>query len=370
MNICYIYDAAYPWEPGGVQKRVWELSTRLARNHDVHWYSLQYWDGPKHIERDGVMLHGVQEATDLYVGDRRSISEALRFASRLVTALPRNEFDVIDCQEFPYFPIFSSKLRSMMGRPTLLVTWHEVWDQYWYEYLGWKGICGQAVERLAARVADTHVAVSKRTYQEVQQLGARNPHYVPNGIDLAYVDSVPPANREIDFLYVGRLIPEKGVDLLIRALDQLIEHHRIDPTCLIVGDGPAKHDIHKLIDERGLAEHVEVHPFREQYQDVLALMKASRVFALPSRREGFGITALEALACKTPVATIDHPHNAASDLITDGKDGTISRPTPTAFAQALNRAMFIPTDHCRDVACAYEWDRIARGMEQLYRTVA
>jgi len=46
-------------------------------------------------------------------------------------------------------------------------------------------------------------------------------------------------------------------------------------------------------------------------------MKAAKVFALPSAREGFGIAALEALACGIPVVTVDHPSNAARDLITE-----------------------------------------------------
>src|SRR6056297_1579194 len=103
MKIAFVYDAVYPWEKGGAQKRIWELACRLAADHDVHLYGMHYWDGPATIEREGVTLHGVCEPKELYVNGRRSIPQALSFAANLAPALLGEEFDIIDCQEFPYF---------------------------------------------------------------------------------------------------------------------------------------------------------------------------------------------------------------------------------------------------------------------------
>ncbi|GAI68661.1 unnamed protein product, partial [marine sediment metagenome] len=52
-------------------------------------------------------------------------------------------------------------------------------------------------------------------------------------------------------------------------------------------------------------------------------MKSSKVFVLPSTREGFGIVVIEANACGIPVMTINHKDNAASDLIEEGKNGFV-----------------------------------------------
>lgn len=57
MKLALIYDAVFPWEKGGAQKRVWELARRLADDHDVHLYGMHYWDGPVVIEREGVSIH-------------------------------------------------------------------------------------------------------------------------------------------------------------------------------------------------------------------------------------------------------------------------------------------------------------------------
>ncbi|MCL0080146.1 hypothetical protein M1O18_04520 [Dehalococcoidia bacterium] len=57
MKIAYIYDAVYPWIKGGVEKRIYEISKRLAeRGHEVHWFGLKWRDGENDIVKDGVYL--------------------------------------------------------------------------------------------------------------------------------------------------------------------------------------------------------------------------------------------------------------------------------------------------------------------------
>jgi glycosyltransferase involved in cell wall biosynthesis len=370
MRIAYVYDAVYPWETGGVQKRVWELARRLAGNHDVHWYGLKYWDGPAVVTRDGVRLHGVMDPPEFYVNGRRSISEAIRYSARLVRPFLNERFDVIDCQEFPFFPAFSSKLQSIVRGATLVVTWHEVWDDYWDEYLGRTAVFGKAVERLTTLLPDEHVAVSERTRRDLDRLGVPGAALVPNGIEMAEIESVTAADRTVDVLYAGRLIPEKNVDLLVRAVDEL-RQEMPDLRCVIVGDGPERPRIASLVDDLGLESNVELPGTIADYEDVLALMKTAGVFVLPSQREGFGICALEALACGTPVVTNDHGRNAAQALVEDGVTGAVCTPDVEAVADGIRRARQLDTaSACVASAREYEWDRIADRTERLYRRVA
>jgi hypothetical protein len=122
MRIAYVYDVCSGWVTGGVQTRVWELARRLAEDHDVHWYTLNYWDGPATMEREGVTFHGVADPPDLYVDGRRSITEALTFAAKLLRPLLADEYDIVDCQQFPYFPAFPSKLAAVARTSTLVLT--------------------------------------------------------------------------------------------------------------------------------------------------------------------------------------------------------------------------------------------------------
>lgn len=367
MKIAYIYDAVHPWETGGIQKRVWELSRRLALNNEVHWYGLQYWDGNPTIERDDVILHGVMEPDNLYKDGRRSISEAISFSLALSRPLLKERFDIIDCQQFPYFPIFPSKINTIRYDSELVLTWHEVWREYWYDYLGWKGYFGKEIENFVAQVPDHHIAVSRRTEQDVINLGVSHPQYLPNGVDFTEIDTVTEATKDIDILFVGRLIKEKGVDLLLRAISEIKDQ---DPTvrCLIIGNGPERAALQSLIYSLGLTDHVDLLDFRDSYKEILSLMKAANIFTLLSRREGFGISALEALACGTPVVTINHPQNAVQELIDNDQIGRVCQPTPKAVAAAIMDVR--NNSHpkaCKAFARSYEWDTIAKKTELYYK---
>lgn len=369
MKIAYVYDAVYPWETGGIQKRVWELARRLASDHDVTWYGLQYWNGPEIISREGVTIKGVTPQRELYVDGRRSITEPLIFAGRLTTSLFGDEFDIIDCQEFPYFPGIPSKLHALAKRSTLILTWHEVWEDYWYEYLGWKGVCGKAIERLTAKLPDEHVAVSQRTRTDLRTLGVTGARFLPNGISMNAIESATPADEPIDVLYVGRLIQEKNVNLLVRAIDRL-RAKCPDIRGVIVGEGPERSTLEHLVERLNLARNVDFREFQESNEAVLGMMKTAEVLVLPSRREGFGMTVLEALASGTPVVTIEHSSNASTELVDHERTGIVCEPTSEAIADGIERAQRLSSQDCIASARPYDWDRIAEQAETLYREVA
>jgi len=325
LKIAYVYDAVYPWVKGGVEKRIREVSVRLAdRGHEVHVYGMRCWSDPATIERDGVTLHGVCPGEALYSGGRRGVTQALRFGSSVLHPLLSSGADVVDCQNFPYFSCFSAKAASVRRGVPLVVTWHEVWGDYWYDYLGRRGVFGKAVERLAAGLTDHHVAVSPSTARALAGLGVAGPvPVVPNGIDLSRIAAVAPAAEEWDVIFTGRLIREKNIDLLLRALVTVREEVP-DLRALVVGDGPERPVLEALARDLGLDGAVTFTGFLPDYESVIAAMKASKVFVLPSTREGFGIAALEAMACGVPVVTTDHPGNAARDLIVPGVNGFCS----------------------------------------------
>src|SRR4030043_614907 len=117
MKIAFVYDAIYPYVKGGVEKRVWELAVRLScRGHEVHLFGMKFWQGEDIIISEGVILHGVCPAQKLYNNGRRTIWQALNFSIRLISPLLKEKFDIIDCQQFPYFSCFSAKLLSTLKK--------------------------------------------------------------------------------------------------------------------------------------------------------------------------------------------------------------------------------------------------------------
>lgn len=375
MRIGLVTDVVYPYVKGGVERRVYEVSRRLAaRGHDVHVFCMQYWDGGALLDLEGVKLHGVCPAIPIHTGERRSITEALYFSAHLFRYLSRLPWrvDVLEVQEFPYFPILAAKLsRWSKRRVPLVVTWHEVWNSYWFTYLGWKGIFGLAVERLAAAVGDRTVAVSQPVAVALKGLNPlARPVVIPNGVDVEAIRGCEAHSQKTDVIFIGRLLPHKRVDLLLQSLAQLNKNGS-GVSCTIIGDGPSRQALGELSQALRLGDRVQWLP-RLPQEDLYARLKASRVLALPSEREGFGLVVAEANAAGIPAVVVNHGMNAACSLVSPGENGFLCQPTPEDLAAAIENALHAGPAlkaACEEAAHRLSWDGITDQLDDLYGRV-
>jgi L-malate glycosyltransferase len=278
---------------------------------------------------------------------------------------------VVDCQQFPYTPVFGSSVACRISRSPLVITWYEVWGDYWYEYLGRIGAGGKVLERLAARVPAHTVAISETTKAGLVSIaGDREITVLPIGIDTEEIDSVLPAKNSSDVLFAGRLIREKHVDVLVDAVG-ILRLASPGIRCLIVGDGPERINLEEKVRSMHLSDSILFTGFLPRSEDVIAHMKSSRVFVLPSTREGFGISALEALAAGLPVVTIDHSKNASRVFAGEGC-GLESSLDATDISEKI-RALLVAGEEtregCRMKAREYDWEGITGMIEEYYRKV-
>jgi rhamnosyl/mannosyltransferase len=170
------------------------------------------------------------------------------------------------------------------------------------------------------------------------------PHYrqkcrvVPFGISIARFELDEAGARKVDelrdgpqkVLFVGRLVPYKGVEFLIRAMEKL------KAQLWIVGSGPLEDSLRNLTREKGIADRVQ---FLGQVteQDLLAYYHACDIFALPSitTQEMFGLVQLEAMACRKPVVSTKLP-TGVPWVNQHGKTGyTVSPGNSEELAQAI-----------------------------------
>lgn len=369
MRIAFLYDALYPEVKGGVERRLYELGKRLSKRHEVHWYTFGWWGGGRVIERDGMIIHSLGKPVPLYNEGIRNPSEAVVFSVRTLLA-HFNEFDVLDFQEFPYLPAYF--LRMKVPPDNLVITWHEFWGDYWREYLPLGSDLGFKVEEGLLKLSKYHISVSRHTLHRM--LGSRsvNVKVIPNGIDFKAISSVK--GREdvhYDAVFVGRLVTHKNVPLFLRSL-RLILREVPDFKVAVIGDGPQKTELLSLAKKLGVSSNVDFLGFLEDFNDVIAIMKSSSVFALPSVREGFGLVVLEANASGLPVVTVRSPLNASVELIHEGKNGYVSENTPSTFAGKLLLAWETSRRMGRtsvNIAKRYDWDKIARKLEKYYEGV-
>ena len=374
MKIAYVYDAIYPWIKGGAEKRIYEISKRLAeRGHEVHLYGIKWWDGERDIAVDGVYLHGIGKWDNLYVNGRRSIKEGLYFGLKTLTGL-KGDFDIIDCQEFPYFSCFSAKIRSLLKKSELVITWYEIWGDYWFEYLGKKGFFGWSVERTTAKIPHLAIPISEKIKEDLKSLGVSEEimRVVPNGVDFYGLQGIKPFSERFDVIYVGRLISHKNVGVLLKAISEVKEEIP-DVKCGIIGDGPEMNKLKVLSRELELNDNVKFFSFIESDEEVYARMKASKVFVLPSTREGFPNTILEANSCGLPAIIVRHKNNAGVGVVKEGYNGFILNLSPEEIAKRI--ICLLQDENARDklsrnaleFAKMHDWNVIVDKIERVYK---
>lgn len=372
LSIGVLIDVVYPFTLGGAEKRFSLLTEELAsRGHDVTVYAMKWWDGPREHVEHGVRYVAVAEPSALYAdGARRTLAQPARFALSALRGMRGARHDLVDCNQFPFVHLPGAHAAAWMRRQRLVVTWHEVWRDYWFEYAPFPaGVVGAAIEDVAPHLAAANIAVSRHTARRLLDMGVRRERVlvVPNAIDLARVDAVAPRDEPTDIVFVGRLIAHKRVDRLIAAVARL--RRRVPGVrCTIVGSGPEERRLRALARGLGVGDHVEFTGPLQDEADLVAVMKSARLFVSASEREGFGIAALEAMAARLPVVTIAAPMNAlAGDLVEHGRNGLVLPPTSRALADGI--ASLLEDEGrrrpmaARARACAEAYDRRRVGAQ-------
>jgi glycosyltransferase involved in cell wall biosynthesis len=369
-KIAIVSDAVYPFNKGGKEMRIHDITTRLAaQGYDVTIYCMQWWKGEKVIMQNGVRLSAVSPYYPLYVGHRRSIKEAIFFALHCLK-LFNEQFDVIEVDHMPHLVLFTVKLVCIVKRKKMIATWHEVWGKkYWMEYLGPLGLVASWVESISARLPDMIVSISPHTTRALRTVLKVNQNIftVPNGIDSEMILKIVPDDRTSDIIFAGRLLSHKNVDILLHAVS-ILAMKDANISAFIVGDGPEKKRLEKLAADLKIEKNTRFLGFVEDHDDLCALMKSSRVFVLPSTREGFGIVAIEANTCGLPVVTIDHEQNAAREFIVHGENGALVSLDKNALAGAIEKALGSPKDRdtYRTYAEKYNWQTIVEQIQKVY----
>lgn len=375
MRIALVYDAVYPWVAGGAERRFHELGQRLRDRHEVHLVGWQWWDGPARIERDGVTLHGVGRPPALYGEDgKRTVREAVAFSARLLPFLLRHRWDVIDCSATPYLPLYTTALAARVRGARLIATWHEFWGPHWDEYLPHRPAVARVARWLESggrRMGDRVVAVSDFTAGAMGMSDSPRLEVVENGVDLAGIASAEPAKEGAHLLFIGRLIDEKRIDLLLDAAATLVDRFpRL--RVAIVGDGPERAALEARAAELGIGERVRFHG-RVPAAEVPRLLRAAQLLVMPSVREGYGMAVAEAQAAGAVPVVVRSPFSAAPNLVRHDIDGLVVEPTAEALAAASGSLLADParlatlSAAARTVGATRDWDAMALRMERVYR---
>jgi glycosyltransferase involved in cell wall biosynthesis len=234
--------------------------------------------------------------------------------------------------------------------------------------------------RFTLRKADKVVAVCEALKEVIVSLGISPDKVVviPNGVDIDKFRQISkrearqrlglPLSQKV-ILSIGSLIPRKGFDLLIKALQLLRDEFSENNTCLVIlGDGRAQSDLSELVKSLRLHKHVRLEGSRP-HKELASWYSAADLFCLVSEREGWPNVIMESLACGTPVVATN-VWGIPEILCSDGL-GMLTvrdeRKIAAAIAGALRRDW--PIEPMIQFAKAHTWQKTALSIVGLFQTI-
>lgn len=378
MRICMLARSLPMHAKGGMEDHIFTLCKGLVKEgHEVHVITCQHEDETSALI-DGVNVHFLP-GTNWRRYDKAYWDGA---AAKFLDLNWQKNFDIIHSQSAAGYGLLKKKLSQKVpmvvsfhgtsideiktamntyfkANPVSLARCLALCAHHYYFFIS-KG------KKIAAE-ADAIIATSNEQYKILEnRYGAKGKLYlVYNGIDTRLFRPAPKKNKEKRILAVCRLIEEKGVQFVIRALPK-------DAKLFVVGDGPYRDKLEKLAKKEGAGERVFFLGYKK-LNELPKLFNSCDVFVNATiRQNGYDLTILEAMACGKPVvvSNIGSVPTAVSDkdgyLFTPGNVEELSAKLNEAFGKDAKKR----GENARRKAVKYfSADAMIRNTAKVYQKV-
>lgn len=283
----------------GVQQYVLLLGSWLqSKGHEVVYLTGQ-------SERSDINnLHSLAKNIKVKFNKNR-LSVPLPVSSNKIQEIfDQYKFDILHIQ-MPYSPFLAGKIIQLAPKNTVLIGTFHIAPHSKSVILGSK-LLG-AAQKKSIRKFSKIISVSTVAQGFAKQVYGVNSIVIPNAVD-TQSRSVNASKRDIDVIFVGRLVKRKGCIYLLRALNELNHIGLLGRTkVVIVGDGAEKTRLQNYVHTNNLSSHCEFKGFVSDEEKV-KLLGHSKLAVFPSTGgESFGIVLIEALACGATVLAGDNP---------------------------------------------------------------
>jgi glycosyltransferase involved in cell wall biosynthesis len=373
---------------GGISPHVYYLSRSLAKNGaKVYVVTCDFPGAPSHEVVDGVEVFRIDSyknpspdfATWVYLMNVNMQKEA----AALVKSL-NGEVDVFHAHDWLVAtagiglkhvfrkPFFATMHSTEIGRRNGI---HFDYEQMiheteaWLTYEAWKVIC-------CSEYMVSHVRWAFGLPEDKLVM-------VPNGVNTEVYNQVVKTDlaefrrkfalpEEKLVLFVGRLVYEKGVHVLVNAIPKILE--KANAKFVIVGNGYMKEQLSNLVKSMGLTHKVIFAGFVDD-QTLRNLQRIADVSVVPSLFEPFGIVALEAMAAKSPVVVSDT--GGLSEIVDHDVTGVkVYTGNPDSLAWGINKVLldegyanWIRTNAYKKIQEKFDWGKIAQQTKNIYEAV-
>jgi glycosyltransferase involved in cell wall biosynthesis len=373
---------------GGISPHVYNLSRNLQKNNvNVHVVTCDFPGAPSHEIIDGVEIHRIDSyknpapdfATWVYLMNVNMQKEAASITHSL-----GDQIDIFHAHDWLVAtagiglkhvfrkPFFATMHSTEIGRRNGIHTDYERMiheTEAWLTYEAWKVIC-------CSDYMISHVRWAFGVPPDKLIM-------IPNGVnfeayakkengDLKKFRNQFALPQEKIVLFVGRLVNEKGAQVLVRAAPTVLE--RTNAKFIIVGNGYMRDQLADIAKRIGVASKILFTGFVAE-ETLRGLQRSADVSVVPSLFEPFGIVALEAMAAGSPVVISDV--GGLSEIVTHDVDGVkVYSDDPNSLAWGItkvltdeNYAQQLKDNAYKRIQEKYNWNRIAQKTKTIYEKV-
>jgi glycosyltransferase involved in cell wall biosynthesis len=372
---------------GGVERRIFETAKRLQAEADITVYSGTKAGFKTTTALDGVCLVPCHSTDRIFPLDNWTFNRTLTKKAQNFAA------DVFEGHAVSGYGL-PQKLKQLGINKPFIHTIHGVLaDEYVQGKLnGDRSLRGKLANYFMGRLANLEketaqnatliVTISKYSLQKIQSyyhIDSSKVRIVPNGVDTEKfkpTSDLAAAKRQFGLstqpcvLFVGSLIPRKGLPLLVEAAKKVVKK-KADTKFLLAGNGPLKAALTDTLKKANLSTNfVFLGNLKEE--DLPALYSCADVFVLPSIQEGQGIVLLEAQACGKPVVAFNI--GGVNEAVHSGETGLLVEAANTnALADGLlkllddePKRLEMGAEGRRFVEENFTWDICAQKMLKVY----
>ncbi|MEM3536188.1 MAG: glycosyltransferase family 4 protein [Candidatus Bathyarchaeia archaeon] len=373
---------------GGISPHAYYLSKSLAKNGvKVYVVTCDFPGAPQHEVVDGVEVFRVDSyknpspdfATWVYLMNVNMQKEAATIVKSLegkIDIFHAHDWLVADAgiglKHVFRKPLLATMHSTEIGRRNGIHSDYERMiheTEAWLTYETWKVICCSNYMVSHVRWAfglpeDKLVMVPNGVNTEVYAEIEKN--------DLSHFRSKFALPEEKIVLFVGRLVHEKGVHVLVNAIPKVLE--KVNAKFVVVGNGYMKEQLSSIVRHLGLSHKVMFTGFVDD-ETLRKLQKCADVSVVPSLFEPFGIVALEAMAAKSPIVVSDT--GGLSEIVEHDLTGVKVYPdNPDSLAWGITKVLlderyanWIRNNAYKKVQEKYDWDKIAQKTKAVYEAV-
>jgi len=385
MKVCMLAWEFPPRIVGGIARHCLGLAKALVRqNHEAHVVTLDFPGTPTFEDVEGVKVHRVR----IELGHPNFITWTFIFNHFLEKQIATLDtivgFDVVHIHDWLTAPAGIAS-KHYLNTP-LVATVHSTElgraqglrspDSYMIDGLEWWMTFEASRVILCSRSMTSEVCGHFR-------LPAEKTKVIPNAIDSSrYARNIDRNSvrrrygigpNEKMVLFIGRLVPQKGVEYLIKAVPK-IAHRQWGAKFIIAGDGWSKSYLEELSASLGYSDRIRFLGFVSD-SELVELTMSADALVVPSVYEPFGIVALEGMAAGVPVVAASV--GGLAEIVEHDRTGVLVYPENLeSIAWGVNKVLsdsgytdWITTNAKKKVQDVYSWETVAKRTSEVYEDV-